>query len=724
MKLRIQIDLFIGLLLLVTISITSTITIYSIKRKSQEDIESFRQNETAAAHLRLQNTVDLAFGILEDAYSSEDTRLESVEEALRVLSAIRFDGIEGYFWVTDTQLPYPTMIMHAANPMNNGKVMSDEKYNVVLNKPGKNLYQERVEQTLKNGDAFVDYFMVKPEEDKTYTKLSYSKLFKPLNWVVSSGIYTDSIEASVLQKQQELDSQLSTIIYTIVGIAVLLLAVGLYIGWYFSNQAVSTIYYVKDRLTQLAEGRFVEKIERTRRDELGDMTDSLNQLVDSTAAYIHFAKEISQGNLDVELANLNEVDVLGNELQRMRLNLKQVLDETNAVLHRAGAEGNLETRIDSEGKQGIWKDLSESINNLLQSMAKPLIEVHKIISAMSEGDFSLRYSDDTKGDVKQLMDNLNRSLDKLNMLLREIMFNANTVEESASEMLISNEEMTRTTAEIASATAEMSSGAQTQVVKVDEVSHLIERILSSSNDMQSKAKIINEAALTGSEKSKKGAVMLDELLQNIQEITQYTNKTHESIGVLKGRSSEISVVLSVITEIASQTNLLALNAAIEAAQAGDAGRGFAVVAEEIRKLAEDSRSSAIKIERLVSDVQKDTNETVRTIEQMRERVKSGTKVSGEAATIFKEMSESSHRTLSLSEEITHSTENQLEHIQEVVGIAEGVVVIAEETAAGTEEVASSAVELASGMDNYKDKSMRLTSIAKDLKVELSRFKLT
>lgn len=723
MNLKLKIALFIGGLLLVSVTIISSVTIMSIQNKSEEDIASFEREEYLKARLRLENVVDLAYGIVEDAHNQVENSEEALAEALRVLSEIRFDEGEGYFWITDTNLPYPTMIMHAAKPQNQGKVMSDEKYNVVRDKEGKNLYQERVEQSLENNAAFVDYFMVKPDEDKVYSKLSYSRLFKDQGWVISSGIYTDSIDEAVQIKRDELSSQLARIIYGVIGISFILLLVGLYIGFRFTSQIVDSMIGVRDRLVRLSDGKKVEKITTVRKDEIGEMTESLNQLVDSSRRYTFFARDISKGNLDGDFGEFGEDNVLGNELETMRRNLRQVVDETREVLYKAGEEGDLNARISTDQKSGVWKEMGESVNNLLNSMSSPIFEVNKIANAMAEGDLSQRMELDSEGDIRILTDNLNKALAQLNLLLEESVSITSKVEGSASEMLVTGEEMSRSTDEIASATSQMSSGAQSQVQKVDEVSQLIEGIFASSNEMKQKANGINKAANLGSEKSQRGGEMLDELKSSISEIMQYTNKSSESIEVLKGRSNEISQVLSVITEIASQTNLLALNAAIEAAQAGDAGRGFAVVAEEIRKLAEDSRKSATQIEQLILDVQKDTLETAKTMDQMSEHVKSGTAVSSAALEIFNEITDSSNNTLVLSEEIVSSTENQLAKIQDVVVIIEGVVVIAEQTAAGTEEVASSAVELASGMDNYKSKSTDLSGIASGLKNELSKFKL-
>ena len=66
--------------------------------------------------------------------------------------------------------------------------------------------------------------------------------------------------------------------------------------------------------------------------------------------------------------------------------------------------------------------------------------------------------------------------------------------------------------------------------------------------------------------------------------------------------TQVNLLSETILQITDKTNLLALNAAIESARAGTAGNGFAVVAEEIRKLAEVSKTTAMEIQHVTEDV--------------------------------------------------------------------------------------------------------------------------
>lgn len=493
-----------------------------------------------------------------------------------------------------------------------------------------------------------------------------------------------------------------------------------------SNYITSSIEKSNDLLKDLALGDLNQnkKLIVDSTDELGQMAGSVNVLVDELVKKAEFSRKIGEGNLDLTFEVSSDQDVLGHSLLSMRDNLKTVLDDVKAVVEEAGTAGNLNARIQTSAKQGGWKDLSDSVNNLLQSVSAPVMAVNDIVNAMAEGDLTKRFRSEASGDMARLSGNLNKALDSLTELLMNIAKNANFVDESSAEMSVVSEEMNTNTKEIASAISEMSNGAQTQVSKVDESSNLVEGILKSSNEMGERAETINEAAKQGVDSSGKGLDMVNKVVFNMVDISEYSSKTHQSIQILTERSAEITRVLSVITEIASQTNLLALNAAIEAAQAGDAGRGFAVVAEEIRKLAEDSRNSAKEIEKLVSDVQSDTREAAKVIDIMSQTVRNGEQASKEASDVFKEISETSDRTFRHSQEILEATKLQVKDINAVVAITENVVVIAEETAAGTEQVASSATELSSGMMGYTEKSQQLAKVAEDLKSGISKFILT
>ena len=72
---------------------------------------------------------------------------------------------------------------------------------------------------------------------------------------------------------------------------------------------------------------------------------------------------------------------------------------------------------------------------------------------------------------------------------------------------------------------------------------------------------------------------------------------------LSERSKQIAEIVNVIGEISNQTNLLALNASIEARRAGEHGKGFSVVAEEVRKLAENTKTSTEDIANLTKKIE-------------------------------------------------------------------------------------------------------------------------
>lgn len=436
-----------------------------------------------------------------------------------------------------------------------------------------------------------------------------------------------------------------------------------------------------------------------------------------------FSRDIGNGDLRMDYHPTSETDLLGQSLVTMRDNLKNVLDEVRYVIDEAVANGNLQAKIETEGKAGIWHDLALEINSLIASFHLTFQQFNHALQEMANGNLS-GYSDgEAKGDLAVLASNMQAAISKFSELLGNVNNRAEIIQDTATEMTISTEEMRASTNEIASSIAEMSSGAQKQVMKVDEASSLMEQILASSNDMGTKAESVHEVAHQVATSSANGQKLIEDVVLGMSDISEYSERSNASIKILNERSGQISRVLKVIKEIAAQTNLLALNAAIEAAQAGEAGRGFAVVSEEIRKLAESARNSASEIEQLVTAVQKDTMDASQAMRTMKQSVNKGVEVSQKAKAAFTAINDASTKNFNVSESIVSSTKEQISAIKNVVVITESIVVIAEETAAGTEQIASSASELSAGMEEYHNRVSRLTNIALAFQEELGSLRL-
>lgn len=385
------------------------------------------------------------------------------------------------------------------------------------------------------------------------------------------------------------------------------------------------------------------------------------------------------------------------------------------------------TRVNKKGKELF---IQASYNPILDLSGKPIkvvkyaldmTEVISAIKAMAKGNLSVRC--DTSADNNGLTAEVNTALDNLNSVLNKISQGSDIVAKSSNILAQKVDAMKKNTTEVATAIAQMAKGAQDQAQRTDESSKLVGHVMTSANDMAAKSDLINKAAEKGLERSNQGVNTVKTLVTNMSGIKESAGSTSQSIGVLTKRTEEIGRTLSVITDIASQTNLLALNAAIEAARAGDAGRGFAVVAEEIRKLAEDSRKSAVEIEKIIADVQKDTMSASKAIDKMEESVKEGNQSSVEAEKIFLEIAKTSEETFDYSKEIQTATVAQRQAIEAVVKNIEQIVVVSEETASGTEEVATSSRQMDNSVTEIAKAGEDLSAVAAELQAGIQQFTL-
>ena len=105
------------------------------------------------------------------------------------------------------------------------------------------------------------------------------------------------------------------------GLGVLLLCS--LISLVFSNILIRPLRYLKAATDQLGKGILPAQVRRSSSDEIGDMTETINNLVSGLKETASFARQIGEGDFETSFQPLSENDTLGVSLLQMRDNLKE-----------------------------------------------------------------------------------------------------------------------------------------------------------------------------------------------------------------------------------------------------------------------------------------------------------------------------------------------------------------------------------------------------------------
>jgi methyl-accepting chemotaxis protein len=281
-------------------------------------------------------------------------------------------------------------------------------------------------------------------------------------------------------------------------------------------------------------------------------------------------------------------------------------------------------------------DVTDSVNAVDQTKLATK-EVSRVLEFLSNGDLTQKYEIDSTGDLKQMGDSLNQTIDVLSDLISTVVTNAENIASASVEM--------------SSSAQQLSEGATGQASSVEEISSSMEEMTANiqqntSNSRQTE-KISTQAAAD---------IMISK------------DSVMETVNSMKTIASKISI----IGEISRQTNLLALNAAVEAARAGEHGRGFAVVAAEVRKLAERSQQAATEID---------------------EVSKKSVDIAQKSGEMLFEVVPNIQKTSDLVQEITASSVEQSSGAEQVNSAIQNLNNVVQENAATAEQMAASAEEL-------------------------------
>jgi methyl-accepting chemotaxis protein len=208
------------------------------------------------------------------------------------------------------------------------------------------------------------------------------------------------------------------------------------------------------------------------------------------------------------------------------------------------------------------------------AMAKPLLQ---LVQGLRESDLSKRIEVATRDEIAEAAVAFNAYNGKMRETVVTIGGYADRVASGSVELAATAQEMARAVHDIAKVSEELQGAGNQVTLAMGELNQNVEAMR---------------------ERTRQTGTRSDEAVQDTARGAEAGQGAAQGMDQIQVATSQVVKAVQVIQDIARQTNLLSLNAAIEAAKAGSSGKGFAVVADEVRKLAERSRSAALEIAQL------------------------------------------------------------------------------------------------------------------------------
>ena len=258
-----------------------------------------------------------------------------------------------------------------------------------------------------------------------------------------------------------------------------------------------------------------------------------------------------------------------------------------------------------------------------------------------------------------------------------------------------------TSTQIASAIEQQERITVQQAISAKQVTSTMDELDASSQQSAEQAEASAGGANQALTLAEEGTKTVQHTLKEMSLLKEDVEAIAGHILQLSEQTSQIGGISTLVADLANQTNMLALNAAVEAARAGENGKGFAVVAVEIRKLADESKKSAEKINTLVTDIQSAINSTVMVTDKGTKTVAEGMQLTQGTATSFIGVADSINNIFLHSQQISLNANQQALATRQVVTAMNELTIAAGETAGGIAQIKVGTQQLKLATQNLK-----------------------
>jgi signal transduction histidine kinase/HAMP domain-containing protein/DNA-binding response OmpR family regulator len=157
-----------------------------------------------------------------------------------------------------------------------------------------------------------------------------------------------------------------------------------------------------------------------------ELTDNVNQMAGNLTSQVRNIAEVTTAVQQGDLSKKITVDVRG-EILELKTTINTMVDQLNAfaeevtrVAREVGTEGKLGGQAEVKGVDGIWKELTQNVNQMAGNLTSQVRNIAEVTTAVQQGDLSKKITVDVRGEILELKNTINTMVDQLNAFAKEV----------------------------------------------------------------------------------------------------------------------------------------------------------------------------------------------------------------------------------------------------------------------------------------------------------------